>query len=215
MRSGAARNLPRGRASPARRARHPREERGRRRLSISQRSKRGPAARQDALACFGSAQGELVCSGLAPATPTAQRPSQFQRSLLLTGGTPRVIEIDERPGFGEKGCSPRTFVFSETTRQWSAGRPRWARLGDAGNKSVDPGERRRHGGRHPSWRYGMTGDYHDSVTAHGMSWLHSTARRRERRLRSRGGRLTRSRIEQDDDAELRDAGGGRGLGSDG
>jgi hypothetical protein len=36
------------------------------------------------------------------------------------------------------------------------------------------------------------------------------ARRRKWRLRSRGSRLTRSRIEQDDDAELREAGGGSG-----
>ena len=36
------------------------------------------------------------------------------------------------------------------------------------------------------------------------------ARRRKWRLRSRGGRLTRSRIERDHDAELREAGGGSG-----
>ena len=61
-----------------------------------------------------------------------------------------------------------------------------------------------------------------SVTAHGMradplegdgardARAPLDARRREWRLRSRGGRLTRSRIERDHDAELRETGGGSG-----
>ena len=45
------------------------------------------------------------------------------------------------------------------------------------------------------------------VTAHGMRGLHSTLARGARRVRPGGRGLTRARIEHDDDAELREAGG--------